>query len=288
MKKSVMILYALVLFSFLASAACNLDATLINQDPYPAVPGDYVKLIFQVTGINNPECGTVSIELLEKYPISFDPEDSPIVRASGGVYERDYSSYLVAPYKVRVDKDALNGENKIEVKYGTGDLVGSYLLKSFNLEVENTYADFEIYVKDYDSKTNTITFEILNIAKADVEALTLEIPKQENIQILGSKIEIVGDLDSNEYTTADFTAIPKQGEIKIKISYSDSINERRILEKNVVFDPEYFLSSEDKTKRAWYVYLIYAIVIGAVVYYFYIRRKKKKESNHRRRGNARL
>ena len=288
MRKSVIIFFALVLFSFLASAACNLDVSMINQDPYPAVPGDYVKLVFQVTGTNNPECGQVSIELLEKYPISFDPGDSSIVKVSGGTYERDYSSYLIAPYKVRLDENALDGENKIEVKYGAGDLSGYSSLKSFNIEVEDTHADFEIFIKDYDSKTNTITFEILNVADSNVEALTLEIPKQDSIQIQGSKINIVGDLDSNEYTTADFTAIPSQGEIKIKISYSDSINERRILEKVVVFEPEYFSLSEEEIGRAWYVYLIYVVIIGAVVYYFYNRRKKKKEKHHRRRGSVRL
>jgi len=285
--KRVLILFVLVLFSFSVNAACNLEVTMINQDPYPAVPGDYVKLVFQVTGTNNPECRQVSIELLERYPISFDPGESSIVMVSGGTYERDYASYLIAPYKVRLDEDALDGENKIEVRYGTGNLSEYYSLKSFNIEVEDTHADFEIYIKDYDPVTKTLTFEILNIAESDVEALTLEILPQDNIKIQGTKTKIVGDLDSNEYTTADFTAIPESGEIKVKISYSDAINKRRTLEKVVVFEPEYFTLSEEGTGRAWYVYLIYIVIAGAIVYYFYNRRKKKNK-RVRRPGNARL
>ncbi|GBE19762.1 MAG TPA: hypothetical protein ENG87_02435 [Candidatus Pacearchaeota archaeon] len=278
MKKGLIILFVFVFSSIsLVNAACELDASMINQDPYPAVPGNYVKLVFQITGTENPECGRISIELLEKYPISFDPGESSLVQIRGGTYQRDYSSYLIVPYKVRLDENALNGENKIEVRFGKGNLSESYKSKSFNIEVEDTHADFEIFIKAYDAKTKKLTFEILNIAESNVEALTLEIPKQDNITILGSKTNILGDLDSNEYTTADFTATPKQGEITIKISYSDAINKRRTIEKKVLFEPEYFKPSDADQKKPWYVYLIYILIAGAVVYFFYRHRKKKKE-----------
>lgn len=287
MKKGLIVLLSLVLFSFTVSAACNLGVTMINQDPYPAVPGDYVKLVFQVTGTNNPECNKVSIELLEKYPISFDPGEPHTIQIKGGAYDKDYNSYLIAPYKVRLDENALDGENKIEVKYGSEDLNKSHWLESFNIEVEDTHADFEVFIKDYDPTTKKLTLEVLNIAKSNVEALTLEIPKQDNIQIQGSKINVLGDLDSNEYTTADFIAIPKEGKIKIKISYSDSINKRRTLEKFVDFEPEYFISFNKNSKKSWGMYLIYLVIIGIIIYYFYNRRKKKK-SGIKRRGNVRL
>ncbi|MBR9701852.1 hypothetical protein GOV13_02930 [Candidatus Pacearchaeota archaeon] len=289
MKKSMVMLLVLVMLSFTVSAACNLDVSLVNQDPYPAVPGDYVKIVFQVTGTENPECRQVSVELLEKYPISFDPGESPLVQVTGGVYDRDYSSYLTVPYKVRLDGDALDGENQVEVRFGTGDLAESSSLKSFNIEVDDTHADFEIFVKDYNPTTKKLTFEILNIAAADVEALTLEIPRQEGVSIQGSKTNIVGDLDSNEYTTADFTAALEKGDITIKIYYSDTINERRTLEKTVAFDPSYFASTDVNGGRSWKSYLFYVIVIGGIVYYFYNRRKKKKHKHHKhhsRKGSA--
>lgn len=92
---------------------------MINQDPYPAVPGDYVKLVFQVTGTSEKDCGQIFIELLEKYSISFDPGVTHIVEATGGTYARDYNSYLIAPFKVKVNEEALDGGNRIEVAYGT-------------------------------------------------------------------------------------------------------------------------------------------------------------------------
>ena len=46
-------LFGMLLITGLVSASCVLDTTLLNQDPYPAVPGDYVNLVFQVTGLQS-------------------------------------------------------------------------------------------------------------------------------------------------------------------------------------------------------------------------------------------
>jgi len=64
------ILFSFSSLTFVSAEGCNLDVSLINQDPYPATPGDYVKLVFQVNGVSNPQCGTVEFELLEQYPLS--------------------------------------------------------------------------------------------------------------------------------------------------------------------------------------------------------------------------
>ena len=112
---------------------------------------------------------------------------------------------ILLPYKLRIDENALDGENPIEVYYSNKNCF-KWLIKEFDITVQDTRADFEVYVKDYDYITKELTFEILNIAETDVEALTIEIPKQDNIDIKGANRIVVGDLDSNEYTTADFEA----------------------------------------------------------------------------------
>ena len=276
MKKSLLISLILVFsiysFATINASPCTLDVSLLNQDPYPAIPGDYVEVVFQIDGLANPECGTVYFELLEKYPISFDPNTNPVVTINSGTYKKDYSSFLMAPYTVRVDEEALDGDNPIEVQYKYGNNE-AYETQQFNLDVEDTRANFEVYVKSYDPSTNDLTLEILNTAKVDVEALTIEIPEQENIQIVGANTNIVGNLDSNEYTTADFTAKPKQGNITLNILYTDKINVRRTIEKTITFDPQYF-KTETKSTPA-YIYLIWIIVIVAIIYFFYRRHKKK-------------
>ena len=268
-----MSVFALFLISLISAQPCQLDVSLLNQDPFPAIPGEYVEIVFQIKGIANPECGTVYFELLEKYPISFDPNAETTITAESGAYKKDYSSFLMAPYKVRLHESALDGNNPIEVQYKYASILG-YETETFNLDVEDTTADFEIYITGYDHATKEITFEILNIASSDIESLTLEISKQENIEIIGAKTNILGDLDSNEYTTADFNAVPSEGEIIIQISYTDSTNSRRIIEKTVYYEPEYFKAQRAAPSTT--AIIIWVVIIAAVVYFFYRRRKKKK------------
>ncbi|HLD54637.1 MAG TPA: hypothetical protein VJB35_00090 [Candidatus Nanoarchaeia archaeon] len=279
MKKSVLIYLLIMFFSFtfVSSEACKLDISLINQDPYPAIPGDYVKVVFQVNGVSNPECGQVEFELLEKYPISFDPTDEPKIIFQSGIYKKDYSSFLTAPYKVRVDENALNGDNPIEVQYRKGsNLV--YETQQFMLNIEDPRVDFEVHVKDYDYITNTITFEILNIGKNDVEAITIEIPKQNNIIVKGSNRNIIGDLDSNEYTTAEFEATTINGVIKLNIIYTDNINVRRIVESEVLFDSSYFQGRKaDEKTNSYNIYYLIGAVILILIFFAYRNRKKKRD-----------
>lgn len=276
-------IYLSIMFISFASASCDLEVLMINQDPYPAVPGDYVKIVFQVKGVENSECEKVTFSLLEKYPISFDPDTESTIEISAGTFTKDYQSFLMVPYKVRVDEDALDGDNPIEISFSSSVFESSYQTKQFDLNIENVKADFEIFVKNYDYSTNIITLEILNIADSDIEALTLEIPKQERIIIKGANKNILGDLDSNEYTTADFEAIPQNGEIQTIIYYTDKTGARRTLEKSVSFDSSYFQErkADEKTTSKW-LYVFSVALVLFIIYYIYKRIKKKKEPHKRR------
>ncbi|MFW6233500.1 MAG: hypothetical protein ACOC3Z_02470 [Nanoarchaeota archaeon] len=278
MKRGIQLIIIGIFLISLVSSQCNLDTTLISQDPYPAIPGDYVKLVFELSGIQDPDCGKINFELIEDYPIHFDPNDSSITSVNSGVYIEDYKQTLLAPYKVRIDKNALDGENLIKTRYYL-DKSNSYIRKNFNLTVDEVRADFEVFVKDYDYSTNTLTLEILNTAENSVEALTIEIPKQESIDVKGANRNIIGDLDSNDYTTADFEAIPSNGEIKLNIFYTDEVNTRRNITKTIEFDSSYFedrKTNEESVSVSVYVIII-LIILGIAYWYYRIIKKRKKK-----------
>lgn len=266
----------------LATSPCDLDVELINQDPYPAIPGDYVKLVFQIDGISNTECSQVTFELLEEYPLIFEASLNPVVTVNSGVYELDYSSFLIAPYKVRLDDDALDGDNPIEVRYKYG-LNAEYQTKQFNLEVEDARVDFEIFVKDYDPTLKQITFEILNIGDSDVEGLTIEILPQAGIDVRGANTRIVGDLDSNEYTTADFDLEVLNGNVTLNIFYSDATNARRSLVEVVAFESSYFeIRPEDQKQTSPWTYAGIIVIVIIVGYYFYKRKQRRDKLKHKK------
>lgn len=269
-------LVSVFLFS-LASAieGCNLVPTLLNQDPYPATQGEYVKLVFQLQGIENPECGKVTFELIDGYPIVFDPNATKKYEIDAGTFRKDYSSYSILTYRVRVDKDAVDGDNPIEVwySYSGSDAIIS---KRFDLNIGDTLTDFEVFVKDYNYATKTLSLEILNYGKSNVQAILVEIPKQDIINITGANKNLAGDLDSNEYTSVDFTASPSDGQIIVAISYSDAAGIRRTVNKQVGFDSSYFIDTKPSTNVSSWKIILVIIVILVVVYYFYKRNKKKK------------
>ena len=280
MKKILAFFTAIVfLTSFVvAQEACDLTVTLLNQDPYPAVQGDLAKLVFQVEGIESTNCQNLKIELIEKYPFTLDPGSEKSHQITSGTFSKDFSSTFLAPFKVRVDENALDGENPIEVKYTYGTTSTGVQTKSFNIEVQDVRADFEIFVKNYNSLTKEITFEILNVGEADIEALTVEIPEQEGVTLIGADKNIVGDLDSNEDTSADFKISTKNQEIILNMIYSDVNNERRAIQKTVVFNHENFKT--EKQGRSKWTWFFLIVIIGGISYWYYKKRKKKHHAVH--------
>jgi hypothetical protein len=280
MKKLVTLLSLLVFSIALVSAgACDLTTSLLNQDPYPAVPGDYVKLVFQVSGLENSECGDIKFSLIGNYPIEFDPGKNGVRTFRAIDYIKDYKSNIQIPYEVRINGDALDGANPIEIS--VQNKKEALILKTFNIEVDDVRADFEVYVKDYNFKTHELTLEVLNIEKADVEALTVSIPKQTNIIVKGPNRVVVGDLDSNEYTTADFEAILEDGEITIELIYSDTINIRRTITKTISFDSAYFTEriADQNTTSKW-TYIFWGVVILVAIWWVVKKLKKNKKKRH--------
>jgi hypothetical protein len=278
MKRGLILL--LIIFSLSVISAektCDLEVSMINQDPYPAVPGEYVKLVFQLEGVSGVDCSDITFDLKSKYPIEFNPGETGFRTFKRVNYLKDYDSNILITYQVRVNEDAVNGANEIEVVTQSKGM--ALLSRKFNLEVSDIEAEFELYVKDYNYDTNEMTLEVLNIADTDIEALALEIPKQEGIQVKGSNREVVGDLDSNEYTTADFEAIPSDGQFLVNLIYSDAINTRRMIQRSVIFDSSYFIDRKaDQNGIGMGTYIIWIVVIGLVIWWF-IRRSKKKKKN---------
>jgi hypothetical protein len=277
MKRGLISLLFLCMLTLVAAEACQLDVLLLNQDPYPAVQGDYVKLVFQIDGVANSACNQVTFELLEKYPLIFDAGQQRVFSIDSGTYTGvNFQDFFMATYKVRVNSDTLDGSNPIEVRYRYG--IGSTQTKEFDIEVEDVRAEFEIFVSDYDSSTKEVTLEILNIGTHDIEALTLEMPEQEGFSIIGSEINIVGDLDSNEDTSADFNVRANSGTYRVIMRYSDSNGERRSGEMNFDFDAEQFSSgnggSSIWTKLFWVVVIV---VVGWFGWKQWKKRKKKRK-----------
>lgn len=245
----------------------SLNVTLVNQDPYPAEPGEYVSLVFKVENEGLREAENVVFELVPEYPFSLDygvngVNDLGTINGMQG----EENAYLIK-YKVRVDKDAIDGENEIEIKYTYGS-GGSFHKKVFYIEVSDPKTAFEVVMEDYSE--DSTTFAIANIGTNTAYSLIVKVPEQEGYSVTGSSADIIGNLDAGDYTLTSFqissaasgnrtvtapggfkprsfnedeanegeesSAFSVKKEIKIELSYTDELGIRRTMNKQVTVD----------------------------------------------------
>lgn len=283
MRKNILGLVALGVFvlSMAVVSSCSPTVSLMNQDPFPANPGETVDVVFQIMGVESSSCGMIYFEVVENFPFSVDESVEAKREIRGGGFLTDYENYWLVPYKLVVSENAKDGEGKLDVLVSQPTTEGE-IKKSFDIEIKDVTTDFEVSVKNYDPATKRITFEILNSGKNDVEALSMELRSQDNVVLRGTSTNIIGSLDSNDFTTADFEASAEEGDISLTIHYTDTTDTRRNVTEIVSFDPAPFLlKSKANGGSSTTRYVFWVVVIGGVAYYFYRRSKKKKERHHK-------
>lgn len=271
MKRGLFIFTFLILFSSNVFAICNVDISMLNQDPYPAIPGENVKIVFQIITSGADCSGTIPMQFIEKYPFTLDFSSEKSYNIPTNIYARDYSSSTLAPFTVRVDKDALDGETPLEIQYGSA-------IKKFFLNVGDVRSDFELFVENYNYLNNEFTFEIQNIAGNDASGITVEIPIQDGVKIIGTNMKNIGSLSRNEDTNFDFNLVTDNDNnaILVKIHYSDSTNTRRIVEKKIDFNSDNFEQTPE-SKYSFKVIIPLVLVIGLILYFILKKYKKHKK-----------
>ncbi|MCX6819572.1 MAG: hypothetical protein NT129_06270 [Candidatus Aenigmarchaeota archaeon] len=257
--------------NYLITDTVNLKTTFVNQDPYPAETGGYVNLLFKLENWGTNKAENVTFELLSKYPFSLDTGVSAINElGTVGGSQTDENAFLIK-YKVRVDKDAVDGENKIGVRYTYGNSM-SYTLGTFNVTVSNPRTDFDVVAQD--STASSTTLAIANIGANDAYSVIVRIPEQENYGVTGTSASIIGSLTAGDYTlvsfqitsnaianisdrggritpgmgggtapnitfvnrTANNISMTRGGKLAVEISYTDTLGIRRTVQKEVSLD----------------------------------------------------
>lgn len=284
-KLEVILTFVFILnLSLIAAASCDLDLTLASQDPAIAVPGEYVKLIFQLDGISNSECKEVGVEFVEEFPFYLDKSQEKILTIHSGYYVSSFPDFMIAPFKVYVDEDAIEGNNTLKINYFSFKSEGK-LQKEFTIDVEEVRTEFEVNIKEYDAAAKELTLEILNIGKEDAEAVTIEILRTENNEVFGTNKKIVGDISSKDDELIKFTGNFQEGTIPLTLEYSDQIKERRTVELEVYFDKQSYLKSVDSSSgMSGTTGFIIGIVLTLIILFswnYYKKRKTKHKLKHR-------
>jgi hypothetical protein len=244
-----------------ASNSCTPEIKLINQDPDPAIPSSYVKLLFQVSGLENPACSEgIAVKMVQNYPFSLDSANNSIQTLEGSTYSKGYKTTWNVPYNMRIADDALDGSYELELllHVGGGTNFESFATgKTFNISVSDSRTDFDIVVQEVSGTQASLG--IVNTGKNSANSLVVSIPQQENFRITGTNEQIVGNLAAGDYTIVSFNIAPKNQRnmtringreqpdnsaenqlLKIQIEYTDEIGKRRVAEKELELSSSVF------------------------------------------------
>ena len=179
-----------------SSNSCNPTIKLVNQDPSPAIPNDYVKVIFEITGLG--DCEGFAIKLNLEYPFSLDSNSSSVQTLEGNPFALDYRNVWMAPYKIRVDPAAFDGDYNLKIDYHEGNsedfIYTTYFVKDFNITIKDSRTSFDAVIQE--ATSSEVSIAIANIGKYTANSVVVRIPEQDSFTTTGVDGQMVGNLES--------------------------------------------------------------------------------------------
>lgn len=241
----IMGLYVLVLLAFNATAAqttynpsnlYDIAVNLISQEPDPAEPGRYVDVRFKFDNNGSKEAKNIEVEILLEYPFSLDP-GRDAVKNIGTLQSMQRGDVgAIVKYKLRVDKNAVEGENEIKIRYRMDKGVW-ITLKEFFIDVQTHDAILAVeeVSMDKDSlepgSSGTIKIKLANKADSILKDIKIKIglgglpfvplgsTNEKSIYKIDAKesYEFIFELLANPDADSGVYQVP------LKITYSDEL-----------------------------------------------------------------
>lgn len=196
----------------------QLSVTMLNQDPDPAQPGEYVELRFKVEKEGNAELEDIKFELEPNFPFSFDSSDSPVKELGDWKVQTSDSQFYTLYYKLRVDKNALEDDynltltqtssNGITTKRDISIRVGEP--QDIELSVGSVKTSPQELVPDYED--GVVEVELVNIGEENA------------YQVVSTMMLVDGVEESFGYSNRDSLGTIEAGASKTAQFYIDTLD----------------------------------------------------------------
>jgi hypothetical protein len=233
MKIPIALLFAVLLLAPVIQAQGlqpELTIMMTRYDPYPAEPGKYMTLWIKLQNSGPVSARNVTLELLDTYPFSLDPGEER-VRTFGEVIPTEP---ILAEYRVRVDTDALDGRNPIDLKIGSDGR--DFFIKGFDIYVESKAVDFalgsilsEPESLYSDTENNKLTIAIQNVGESAAKLVRAELMLPDGFspsesysdEYSAGNIEAESSGDVIFYIDIDSNVRAGEHPATLKVSYKD-------------------------------------------------------------------
>lgn len=232
-----------LIFSFVAAAQVadtNLglqatqstqQITFVNQDPDPAEPGGYVDVRFKLENVGSETTKAAIFEILMSYPFSLEPGDSAQKQLgtidAGQVGDKAY----VIRYRLRVDKNAVQGNNELRVRYSEN-----------NGETWKTFGPFEVNVRSINPilSIEAVTSDPEMVAPGDTIKVDIKLKNNaasffKNVKATLMLVKLLQTATSLSYTELPFSPLGSTNE---KTVLSIDAGQTADIEFQLVADPD--------------------------------------------------
>lgn len=183
---------------------------MVKYEPFPAEAGSYFKLFLKAENLGYDAAENVECELDPEFPFSLDMNEE----ARKSIGKLPASDYALLEYKVRIDSNAVDGDNEIEIRCSNDGLDdGVSVVDTFVINVESKNPEFAIgTIKSVpeDLKANKedikLTTELQNVGEglAKLTMVELQLPEGFSPSTSYSDIYNLGNVEKDSSKEAVF------------------------------------------------------------------------------------
>ncbi len=208
--------------------------TQLKYEPYPVEPGTYFTIWVRVDNVGDVDADNVNIEVVGGYPFKIDGSK---VQNIGKLGSRQ--SAIIKFERVRVDENALPGDNDLEFKMNMGGgYQNVYSSQKLKITIQTIEPLLSIIVSSQPERIpqggiSNVTIEVQNLDKSFLKDINIKLVLPSSFVPLGStsekKIQMLGPGD-HSILSYQIMALPdvdaKAYQIEMDTSYSDEAGNR--------------------------------------------------------------
>jgi len=241
-----------------------LQITLLNQEPDPVSPGDFVELRVMVENIGGTEAKNIEVEILPTTPFTLYQKDAII--QIGQLQGRQMSANgAILRYKLRVDDSTIDGDYDLRFRYRLEDKYGKtnwvetddYTLR---VRAEQPFLSLAQVSNTtlIPGKTTPLTFTLKNDAQSTFKNIevTLNLDGTPFKPVGSGNIKSIGRIKSQETGSVEFLLSPlfdaKTGitDLPITLTFSDDAGNNYTRDETIgipIFDTPAYLAAIEQT-----------------------------------------
>jgi hypothetical protein len=203
MKKFLLLFAGIIMMSFVLAQA-NLDETslkvsLVNQEPDPVGPGEYVDVRIKVENLGANAVQGVILEVVPEFPFTIDSQTPVIDIGTVQAFQNNEGSFI-AKYKLRVSDDAIEGSNDLKVRVMTAGTKWAYYTFAVNVRTTDANLAIDSVLTTPETvepgKDATVQITVKNLADSTLKDISINLDL--TLSSLGA-----ADLDSLPFATLD-------------------------------------------------------------------------------------